>query len=381
MRNSTTGLLALVLAGTPLAGMHPTSAATTACFAKPATVTVSRSEVVGSEAADVILTGTGPTFVYGYAGRDRICGSGAHDNIWGGPGNDLIAAGGGWDVVDGGDGLTILPSGEDTVYGGTGRDKLTGGDGADRLYGGTGNDTLEGDTDPHRRVATGGAGARGVSVGHLTVGGWPGEPDRLRGGNGDDLLRGGGGPDSLFGGPGNDILVGGAGRDILTGGPGHDTLFGGSGHDSCFVGEDTVAVHSCELIRVDQPRGLSPLRISAQAPRPRVTHLEVITKKLASRVTEGRCWCGTDPPRTLAVRDETSRPLSSVSAVRHPSSRLRPALKAAQAPQRSRRVSAGYDRTTRDLTGTRRRCLPYERCWFPRPPDTNFARDHGLTDR
>lgn len=327
MRKPTTGLLALVVVGAPLAGMHPTSATTTACFAEPATLMASRVEVVGSEAADVIRTATGPSFVYGYAGHDRICGSGEHDDIGGGPGNNLITAGAGWDVVDGGDGLAILPSGDDTVYGGAGRDKLTGGDGDDRLYGGTGNDTLEGDTDPHSYLAPGagvnggtyssgayneqrlidtgpqsyggpGAGVNGNYVGSRSrpVGG-----DLLHGGSGADLLRGDGGPDTLNGGPGNDILVGGAGDDILIGGHGRDAFYAGSGHDTCYVGTNTDLVASCEEVRVHQPRPAIVSVTLGAAPRPSVSRLDVIIKKLASRVTEGRCWCGTNPPRTFAT--------------------------------------------------------------------------------
>jgi Ca2+-binding RTX toxin-like protein len=307
MRKSTIGLLALVLAGAPLAGMHPSSAAPAACFVRPATLETSADEIVGSGAADVVVTGAGQTFVYGYGGRDRICGSTGHDSIWGGPGNDLVTAGGGWDVVDGGDGLSVLPSGDDTLYGGPGRDTVTGRDGADRLYGGPGNDTLEGDADPHAFVAPG-AGARGgFSAGYRTVNGLA-EPDRLRGGTGDDLLRGGPGHDSLFGGPGEDILIGGDGRDVLIGGPGHDALFGGPGYDMCFVGEGTDSVRSCELIRVHQPRlvlprlGLPGDYVGAPPRIVQVTDLGAATRQLASRVRVGRCWCTTQPARTLAGR-------------------------------------------------------------------------------
>lgn len=124
----------------------------------------------------------------------------------------------------------------------------------------------------------------------------PAEPDRLRGGNDDDLLRGGPGPDSLFGGTGDDLLLGGAGRDNLVGGPGHDTLFGGPGYDSCFVGVGTDAVHSCELIRVHQPRlGLPGDYVSASPRIMQVTDLGAATRQLASRVRDGRCWCTTQP--------------------------------------------------------------------------------------
>src|SRR5689334_15777225 len=130
--------------------MHPSSAATTACFVTPATLATSGDEIDGSEADDVVLTGTGPSFVYGNGGRDPFCGNSGHDSIWGRPGKDIITAGDGWDVIDGGDGLDVLPSGNDTRYGGPGRDKLTGRDGADRLY--------------RRPLVTIGSGAHHVNV-------------------------------------------------------------------------------------------------------------------------------------------------------------------------------------------------------------------------
>jgi hypothetical protein len=268
MRKSTTGVLALVLLGAPLTGIHPGSASTARCFGKAATIANSADEVPGSNSADVILGGTGPTFVYGYAGRDRICDHGEHDDIWGGPGDDLIAAGAGWDTVDGGDGLPLLPSGDDLIYGGPGRDLLTGGDGADRLYGGAGND-------------------------------------------------------SLAGGPGNDILDGGAGDDVLIGGRGHDAFHGGPGHDTCYVTARTHRVRSCEAIRTRQPRLGSASAVPGVVHRPSATRLRpcvhgtllggrVKANQAAARVQERRCWCRTRPPRTRAAGHETAAPAAQV---------------------------------------------------------------------
>jgi len=314
MRKLNIGLLALVPIVAPFVSQPASSVPTDVCFTKSITLANSQGDMAGSNTADVIRTRTGPTFAYGYAGPDRICGGSGHDSIWGGPGDDLVTAGAGWDVVDGGDGLPVLPSGDDTLYGGPGRDKLTGRDGADLLYGGAGDDTLEGDTDPHSFVAPG-AGAHGFGLG--TDVNEPAEPDRLRGGTGDDLLRGGPGPDSLFGGTGDDILIGGSGRDILIGGPGHDALVGGPGHDLCFVGDGTDSVRSCELIRVHQPRmGLAGDYVDVPPRIVQVTDLGAATRQLASRVRDGRCWCTTQPPRTRAVRQiaatgELARPRPS----------------------------------------------------------------------
>ena len=220
--------------------------------------------------------------MYGHGGPDRICGSGGHDSVWGGPGNDRVTAGAGWDVVDGGDELTVLPSGNDT------------------LYGAAGNDTVAGDADPTSYVAPG-VGIKGGSSGHVPLRGEAVGADHLRGGPGDDLLRGGPGPDSLFGGAGEGILLGGPGRDILVGGPGHDALIGGRGYGLFFVGEGTDSVQSCELVRVHQPRLGLPGDYMGTPPRiVQVTDLAAATRRLASRVRYGRCWCTTDPPRTYA---------------------------------------------------------------------------------
>ena len=345
MRKSTTGLLALVLLGAPLTGIHPSSASATRCFGKAATIADSADEVPGSNSADVILGGTGPTFVYGYAGRDRICDHGEHDDIWGGPGDDLIAAGAGWDTVDGGDGLPLLPSGDDLIYGGAGRDLLTGGDGADRLYGGAGNDTLHGDIGPHSNRAHGAGVDTGrghpalgddpASQGHTAPGAGvngggdlpqPAGPfgaDRLSGGQGDDVLLGGAGPDSLAGGPGNDILDGGAGDDVLIGGRGHDAFHGGPGHDTCYVTARIHRVRSCEAIRTRQPRLSIASAVPGVAHRPSATRLRpcvhgtlvggrVMANQAAARVQERRCWCRTRPPRTRAAGHETAAPAAQV---------------------------------------------------------------------
>jgi len=158
--------------------------------------------VIGTDSADVIVTGDDNDFVNAEDGSDLITL---------GAGNDI---GVGW-------------CGNDTLFGGSGSDRLIGGNGRDMLYGESGNDTLIGGNSNDTLIGAGGA-------------------DWLRGGNNDDLLQGGGSSDVLAGGNGNDTLMGGAGGDQLTGGAGNDRIEGGSGRDTLFGGEgdDTLSGNS-----------------------------------------------------------------------------------------------------------------------------------------
>jgi Ca2+-binding RTX toxin-like protein len=112
---------------------------------------------------------TGPLFIVGLGGHDRITGSAFGDTIVAGAGNDIVNGGGGDDLICGQDGNDILS-------GGAGEDSIYGGDGNDRISGGDDNDFLSGEA-------------------------------------GNDAISGGGGDDASFGGPGNDFLNGNAGEE------------------------------------------------------------------------------------------------------------------------------------------------------------------------
>lgn len=176
----------------------------------------------GSDADELVTTGTGDSMVLGLAGADVLqAGSGA-DTLAGGAGDDSLVGGAGDDYLYGG------AVGNSTSEGGN--DTLLGGDGADHIYGnsfaGAGNDA-DGDdlieTGDGVNVAFGHAGNDSITGG---VG-----RDRIQGGDDADTIDGGNGTDSINGNQGNDLIHGGDGNDIVRGGKGDDVLFGDGGND------------------------------------------------------------------------------------------------------------------------------------------------------
>ena len=153
-----------------------------------------RDDIVGTNSADLIISGSGADTIDAGAGADFILAGNGNDAVDAGEGNDIVFAGNGSDVVDAGDG-------DDIVFGGNGRDAISGGAGNDYLDGGNGNDTIDG-----------GEGS-----------------DIVLGGRGSDELRGGAGNDFVDGGRGSDRLIYNAtdnegAADSYTGGRGRDTL-------------------------------------------------------------------------------------------------------------------------------------------------------------
>ena len=104
------------------------------CFGKPATILgdASDEDLVGTEAADVIIAAGGDDSIHGLGGHDVLCGGAGRDRIDGGSGGDDLLGFGGRDVL----------------LGGSGNDALNGGWGKDRLRGLKGHDTLTGDNVP-----------------------------------------------------------------------------------------------------------------------------------------------------------------------------------------------------------------------------------------
>ncbi|MEL6241162.1 MAG: hypothetical protein AAFY74_16730 [Pseudomonadota bacterium] len=100
---------------------------------------------------------------------------------------------------------TVILDGQPEVIRGTdGNDRLNGSDEADIMLGLVGNDTIS---------AAGG-------------------DDLVEGGSGNDIINGNAGNDRLLGDEGNDRLSGGGGDDVLDGGAGNDRLTGGGGSDN-----------------------------------------------------------------------------------------------------------------------------------------------------
>ena len=184
-------------------------------------------------------------------GDDRIVGSDAVNSLLGGTGNDQIYGGLGDDRMFGNDGNDTLSggAGRDSILGGLGNDLflLAGTEDADDMFGEGGTDTFSA-----AGLAAGASILANLSSGHLIVSPAIGTAtdttlsgienvigssgnDILTGAGEDNSLSGGGGDDSLYGGIGNDQLFGGAAHDVLAGSIGRDTLDGGDGNDQIIV--------------------------------------------------------------------------------------------------------------------------------------------------
>jgi glycerophosphoryl diester phosphodiesterase len=145
--------------------------------------------MIGTNANDRMLGGSGADTIDGSGGDDTILGFDGDSYLRGGDGNDLIVGGADFDDINGN-------KGDDTIDGGSG--------GGDWLVGGQGNDLV--------------TSYFGDSV--------------LLGNIGNDTLMGGFGDEVLRGGQDNDLIYGGAGSDWLSGDRGSDTVFGGAGADT-----------------------------------------------------------------------------------------------------------------------------------------------------
>lgn len=158
------------------------------------------------EAPGYVMIGTNKAdVIVGSPKRDSIHGNNGDDVICSDPPQHASEEPGGHE--DGGD-----HGGGSPGHGGGGPDKVWGGNGNDLIYGGGGPDSIYAGND--QDVVYGGGG-----------------PDYILGENGDDILHGGPGPDHLNGGNGNDVLYGEESGDVLFGVLGDDFLYGGGGFD------------------------------------------------------------------------------------------------------------------------------------------------------
>jgi Ca2+-binding RTX toxin-like protein len=125
-------------------GAPPTAISGSECFNRAPTITSNDEFVLGTEGADVIVTGAAANGVVADYGNDRACTDGGRDFVRGDLGNDRIDLGPGKDKASGGDLDRDNPSGNDIIRGGGGDDELNGHDGADVLNGGPGTDICRG---------------------------------------------------------------------------------------------------------------------------------------------------------------------------------------------------------------------------------------------
>ncbi len=183
-------------APTPAPTPEPTPEPTPAPESVPVDGTTSEDEIVGTDAAEVIVT------------------LGGHDIVYGFGGDDYIDLGPGWDAVVqrsyGGDQTWAEFEGNDTLLGGTWDDELRDFIGANEIYGGDDDDTLD---------AIDAVPGAGVSEG-------PNVADVLDGGTGNDYLQGDNG----------------------------DTMTGGEGYDRFFVRSEAVLVPGTDVYDyLDEP--------------------------------------------------------------------------------------------------------------------------------
>lgn len=143
--------------------------------------------VVGSDAADTLLS---------YGGNDKIDGGGGGDGMLGGAGNDMY----------------IVDNALDRVFETTTRSSGIDAGGTDIVKAAV---SFRLGNFVEKLMLTGAAASNGTGNGLDNL---------ILGNTGANALAGGAGADSLIGGAGDDLLVGGGGKDILTGGAGLDTF-------------------------------------------------------------------------------------------------------------------------------------------------------------
>ncbi|MDJ0684899.1 MAG: calcium-binding protein [Alphaproteobacteria bacterium] len=198
-------------------------------------------DLVGGDAADVLIGGKGQDTLTGGAGDDVLIGGDNRDVIDGGAGDDTLNAGTGWDSVYGGDGDDTLivedkVREQETFDGGAGDDTLkAGSDGDETLAVRHFDSTDDGNVVGIEKLeAAGIVGDQSDNV--IDLSGIAsvdlGKDGLISGGKGADTITGNQDANTIAGGNGNDVLNGGGGNDQLTGGTGKDIFVFESGFQS-----------------------------------------------------------------------------------------------------------------------------------------------------
>ena len=163
---------------------------------------------VGTDQADIMISGATGANMNGAAGDDSIIGGTGGDTITGGEGVDTITSGAGDDTINF---TSTAADGNDSIDGGTGVDTLTVGTGTsvtvfnvDTLLQNVENISLN-------------SGA-GITLTGQT------EAFTITGGGGAETITGGDNIDTINAGLGNDLVTGGAGADVINGQAGFDTV-------------------------------------------------------------------------------------------------------------------------------------------------------------
>jgi Ca2+-binding RTX toxin-like protein len=163
---------------------------------------------VGTDQADIMISGATGANMNGAAGDDEILGGSGADTITGGEGQDSINAGGGDDIIN----LTSQAAdGTDDINGGSGVDTIVIGAGSSFVFS-TADSKLQGVENVQL-----GSGASVTLTGQT-------EAFNITAGGGNETIISGSGDDVINGGLGNDFIQAAAGADVINGGAGRDTV-------------------------------------------------------------------------------------------------------------------------------------------------------------
>ena len=196
------------------------------------------------EAANLEAEGSGPVSIdtSGYGGEVSLIGTAAADVLISGNGDDLLNGAGGDDTLMGGAGDDLFSTGRGGIV------SLGGGNGTDHFRWSKGPGTpdiatlsltdsvfsVDGVSAPVTGLESASLATNGSSEGAAVVVDTTGFSGNVRvfGGFGANTIRTGPGDDRIDAGLGNDLLFGGAGNDTLNAGGGDDTLLGEVGADN-----------------------------------------------------------------------------------------------------------------------------------------------------
>ena len=163
---------------------------------------------VGTDQADIMISGATGANMNGAAGDDAITGGGGADTITGGEGQDSINAGGGDDIIN----LSSQAAdGTDDINGGSGVDTIVIGGGSSFVF-----STADSKLQAVENVQLG-SGAAVTLTGQT-------EGFNITAGGGNETIISGSGDDVINGGLGNDFIQAAAGADVINGGAGLDTV-------------------------------------------------------------------------------------------------------------------------------------------------------------
>jgi trimeric autotransporter adhesin len=163
---------------------------------------------VGTDQADIMISGATGANMNGAAGDDEITGGSGADTITGGEGQDSINAGGGDDTIN------LSSQAAD------GTDDINGGSGVDTIVIGAGSSFVFSTADSKLQAVENVQLGSGSSV---TLTGQT-EAFNITAGGGNETIISGSGDDVINGGLGNDFIQAAAGADVINGGAGSDTV-------------------------------------------------------------------------------------------------------------------------------------------------------------